>query len=235
MGYEVYEWNFTVMDVAKTTGGAPPAVDDDSGSLFAVTAGTADSPTVYTDKDGTTLTETNGVAKLTFSNGHVRFYTDQDVSSLDIYWISKRGCGILRGVGPNKTHGLKVGYGGKQVWGIPLRGPGATAAGAEVNLGITPASGVMLTKVWADIISAAASGGHYFDFGVLASSSNGNADGFIDSGGTSAVGLMPLSVAGGAPIGVLSQFKFDGSNDILSFTPAASNTMGVIAYMELVF
>ena len=230
MGYEVYEWNFSVMDVAKTSGGAPPVVDDDSGVLFAVTPGSADSPTLYTDRNGTSLTETNGVAKFTFSNGHVRFYSDRTLTGLDIYWMSKRGCGVLRNVGPETLHGLLVGHQGTHTWGIPLQGLGATAALAETTLGITPASGVMLKRVWGEVLTAATAASNHFDLGVLDSSTNGDLNGFLDSMSVSVVGLSPLSA-----IGVLSQFRFDGSNDIISVTPSASHTAGMIAWMEMQF
>lgn len=228
MGLQLNEWVFTLLDRTKTTGGAPPVQADSTGSLFALTVGSSDSPTIYSDKSGTTLTETAGVAMLNFVNGHVRFFTDASVTALDISWIAEKGCGVLQNVQANSQHGLHVGGAGPFMTYIPIQGPNDDAAGAETLTGVTPGSGVICTRAFLKVMSAGAAS-NTVDLGPVASSTGGNADGILDGASLASTGIVV------GPTGITSIFAFDGSTNQISYTPSASVLAGVRAYLEFVF
>lgn len=232
MGSNLQEWDFMVTD-RTTTPGRAPVIDDDTGVVYALTVGTADSPTVYTSASGTTLTETHGVARMTLTNGRVRFWTDRTVTALDISWFGSKTAGYLRNVTPSQHELPSTPNGGIMTACIPIGNHAVSAlssVGAETPLSIFPASGIACIGVRGRCTSGGqTAASSFFDFGVEASATNGDANGFLASFSVSAAYQNVLSARG-----VLSQFTFNSAQG-LSWTPssATNSAFGALVFMQL--
>lgn len=229
MGANLQEWEFFVTDRGATTAGSPPDIDDDTGVLFVLNVGTADSPTIYTDRHGTQLTETNGVAKLSFSRGHVSFWTERSVTNLDICWLGAKSCGFL----PNahfSRHELPVIRNGQPMTCvIPLQN--TDAKNAETLIGVSLPDGVFVTNIWAQVTSAGQNvASSAFDFGIAASAAGGDANGFLAGAVTSGV-----YVGSKSKVGALSAHAISGLDQALTITPnsTTNSAFGALVYMDL--
>lgn len=160
MGANLQEWHFFLTDRSQTPGRAP-IIDDDSGVLFVCTAGSTDSPTLYTNASGTALTETHGHALFTFTNGQVRFWSARTVTTLDISWFGTKSAGTMNGATPGR-HELNGNANGQPciAW-VPVGNHAVSALSSVTNVGAgpystgwTPASNVTVVKAWAQVISA---------------------------------------------------------------------------------
>ena len=84
------EWDLQLID-SRTM----QAIDDDAGQCAALVAGTGRPVTTYTDDKGTAFTatviHTSVPQPMTFTNGRLRFFTDNSVTSLDLSGITSNG------------------------------------------------------------------------------------------------------------------------------------------------
>lgn len=197
MGLLLQEWSFQLVDLSKGFSHGGAHLDDDAGALFACNQGRdPDSPTIYTDRNGTTLTETNRVAKLTFTNGFCRFWTASTVTALDIYFMTTNGqCGQLYNVGPGHHAIIVDPARADQLLMIPFFG----ADNGEEDTGVDLAANLLVTDAWVDITTA--DSGATISVGILASESGGDADGFLATASVASaavVGTAPSVTAGTA-------------------------------------
>ena len=148
-------------------------VDDDSGQFIAYTVNTPVKATLYSDANGTSLTQPG-----TLSNGYGKFWTDTSVTSVDVsiltatgrsYWIEGLTPSQHRvDVDPEKTeYTLQMGWSIKSA-----HGDGVVSA-----LGFQLQNGMVIHRVYVQKQSAGVGvgAGLLLDFGV-----SGDPDGFVD-------------------------------------------------------
>lgn len=182
------EWVLNLVDVSKNAGLVAP-IDDDSGKVIVMTEDTPDSPTIYTDPQGTTLTETAGVAVLTFSNGIVRFWTAPSVTALDMSGITADGRTFnLNSVTPSQ-HMVPVNpQNTRQLLVIPF----GASDNAETDTGIDLPSNCMIHPLDVKLRVTTIDATETIDFGLLSSEANGDADGFVVAASVGTSGFVEL-------------------------------------------
>ena len=96
MGLALTEWQFYLYD--RQDSGVDTPIDDDSGVINILTADDPSEATIYADAAGA-ATASN---PMTFTDGKVRFWTADTVTSLDITGITAKGHAFFRqGVTPS--------------------------------------------------------------------------------------------------------------------------------------
>jgi len=192
------EWRFHLLD-ASTNANVMKGIDDDSGKLMVLTEDTPDSPTVYTDAQGTTLTETNGIAVLTFTNGQVRFWTQSSVTAVDICGITANGRTFARNsvtpsqqmipINPINTAQLLV---------IPFQ----PNDNSEQDTGLDLPANCLITAHDVKLRVTTTDATETIDFGLLSSESGGDANGFVTAASVANSGFVELlpQITGGTNI-----------------------------------
>lgn len=222
------EWQFQLVDASKNIN-TMPTVDDDSGKLIVLTEDTPDSPSVYTDANGTALTETAGIAVLTFSNGRVRFWTASTVTALDVCGITADGRTFaLNSVAPDQ-HMIPVNpLQSRQLVVVPF----GASDNTETDTGLDLPSNCIINPLDVKLRVTTIDATETVDFGILSSEANGDANGFITlaSVGTSGfVELLP-QITGGTNIDYVST-RYVGDLLATSITGAdAVATVGGFTY-----
>lgn len=248
MGRQLREWRFQLVDVSVSHAHGGKAIDDDSGQVWVCNQGRdPDSPTVYTDKEGTTLTETEGVAMQTFTNGKVHFWTEQTVTALDVYWLTAKGeAGQMYNVAQDQGF-LPVNPGqGAYLLVVPFTG----SDNVEADTGADLAANLEIEDVQVEVVTIDA--GATVNIGILAAEAGGDANGFMNAVSVATAGFItndPATTAGGnetylsaSPIGALlgtflagtdaatdvgtfvkRQHKSDGTAKSLSYTGSAAD------------
>lgn len=192
------EWMLNLVDVSRNIGLAP-GIDDDSGKVIVMTEDTPDSPTIYTDAQGTTLTETAGVAVLTFTNGIVRFWTQNSVTALDMSGITADGRTFnLNSVTPSQ-HMVPINpQNSRQLIVIPF----GASDNAEMDTGIDLPSNCLIHPLDVKLRVTAIDATETIDVGLLSSESGGDANGFITAASVASSGFVELlpQITGGTNI-----------------------------------
>lgn len=198
----VTEWRFHLVDASKNIG-LMPGIDDDSGKLMVLTEDTPDSPTIYSDKYGTTVSETAGVAVLTFSNGQVRFYTANTVTALDICGITSDGRTFaLNSVTPSQQMIPINPVNAHQLLVVPF----GVSDNAETDTGIDLPSNCLITAYDVKLRVTTTDATETLDFGILSSESGGDANGIITAASVANSGFVELlpQITGGTNIDYVS-------------------------------
>lgn len=195
------EWTFQLVDDSRNLGGSKHSIDDDSGKLVVLTEDTPDSPTIYSDAVGATaITETAGMAVLTFTDGRVRFWTASTVTALDLCGITADGRTFaLNSVGANQQHMIPVNpLGGYQLLVVPF----GASDNTETDTGLDLPSGCILNAQSVDLRITTVDSTETIDVGILASEANGDANGFIAAASVATAGQVQLvpQITGGTNI-----------------------------------
>lgn len=169
-------YNFQLVN--KRTG---RPIDDDSGQFIIYTVNTPAKATTYSDANGTALTQPG-----TMSNGYGKFWTTNDVTSVDMTVLTSTGRSyFLEGLTPSQ-HRIDVDP-EKQEYMLTLGWAIKSAHGDGVvsGLGFQLQTGMRLRDVFIQKQSAGVGvgAGLVIDFGV-----SGDPDGFIDGVTASATG-----------------------------------------------
>ncbi len=186
------EWHFVLVDAH--TGAS---IDDDSGQLLPLTAGSPSAPTIYTNPDGTTVA--NAVRNpRTFSNGRVRFWTDRSVQTLDLVVMTAIGQAYFLEDVPYSRHRILVNQADRQ---HTLVVPIGFSNNAEVDTGLDfPVANLIIKDAHLRVTAIDAT--ETVDIGILSSEAGGDADGFLlvmDAGNLGYVNQWPV-VTNGANI-----------------------------------
>lgn len=231
----VTEWRFHLVDASKNIGLAP-GIDDDSGKIMILTEDTPDSPTVYSDAYGTTVSETAGICVLTFSNGQVRFYTAASVTALDICGITSDGRTFaMNSVTPSQQMIPVNPINAHQLLVVPF----GASDNTETDTGINLPANCLITPYGIKLRVTTADSGETLNVGILASESGGDADGFIAAAVMTNLGFVELlpQITGGTNIdyvgtnyiGALVSTSIAGADAVATvggFTPEVYRTDG---------
>ena len=196
------EWRFHLLDASKNPN-VMPGIDDDSGKLMVLTEDTPDSPTVYTDQQGTTLTETAGIAVLTFTNGQVRFWTQNSVTAVDICGITADGRTFaMNSVTPSQQNIQVNPLNSAQLLVIPF----GASDNAETDTGLNLPSNCLITANDIKLRVTTTDATETIDVGILSSEANGDANGFIAAASVATSGFVELlpQITGGTNIDYVS-------------------------------
>jgi len=182
------EWSFQLLDASKNIN-TMPTIDDDSGKLMVLTEDTPDSPSVYTDAQGTALTETAGIAVLTFTNGFIRFWTASTVTAIDVAGITADGRTFnLNSVTPSQ-HMIPVNpLNSRQLLVIPF----GASDNAETDTGIDIPANCIISPLDVKLRVTTIDATETIDFGILSSEANGDADGFVTLASVGTSGFVEL-------------------------------------------
>lgn len=184
----VTEWRFHLVDSSKNIGLAP-GIDDDSGKLMVLTEDTPDSPAVYSDMNGTAITETAGIAVLTFSNGQVRFWTANTVTAVDICGITADGRTFaLNSVTPSQQMIPINPIHSRQLLVVPF----GASDNTETDTGLDLPSNCIINPLDVRFRVTTIDATETLDVGLLSSEANGDADGFITLASVGTSGFVEL-------------------------------------------
>ena len=86
MSVSYREWYFQLWDTQRKI-----SIDDDSAKLIVLTADAPTAPTIYSDANGTSVSNAVRTPPRSFVNGTVRFWTDQSVTSVDLSLMTAKG------------------------------------------------------------------------------------------------------------------------------------------------
>lgn len=196
------EWRFHLLDPSKNVN-VMPGIDDDAGKVVVMTEDTPDSPTIYTNATGTVLTETAGVAVLTFTNGEIRFWTQNTVTALDISGITSLGRTFaLNSVTPSQQMIPVNPLNAEQLLVIPF---GASNA-VETDTGFDLPANCLINPLGVKLRVTTVDATETVDFGLLSSESGGDADGFMTLASVANAGFVELipQITGGVNIDFVS-------------------------------
>jgi hypothetical protein len=192
------EWRFHLLDPSKNMN-VMPGIDDDAGKCVVLTEDTPDSPTVYTNATGTTLTETGGVAVLTFTNGEIRFWTQSTVTALDIAGITVLGRTFaLNSVTPSQQMIPINPLNAYQLLVVPF----GASDNAETDTGFDLPANCLIHPLDVKLRVTTVDATETIDFGILSSEANGDANGFITAASVATPGFVELlpQITGGTNI-----------------------------------
>lgn len=198
----VTEWRFHLVDASKNIG-LMPGIDDDSGKIMILTEDTPDSPTVYSDQYGTAISETAGVAVLTFTNGQVRFYTANTVTAVDICGITADGRTFaFNSVTPSQQMIPVNPINSRQLLVVPY----GASDNAETDTGIDLPSNCIINPMDVRLRVTTIDATETIDVGILSSEANGDANGFIAAASVGTSGFVELlpQITGGTNIDYMS-------------------------------
>lgn len=197
MGLMLTAWSLQLVDVSRSD--AQSSVDDDSGKVMILTEDTPDSPTIYTDENGTVLTETFGIAVLPFVNGRVTFWTANTVQAVDISGITADGRAIgMNSVTPSVGRIVVNPVGAFQVLAIPF----GASDNVERDTGLDLPSNCLLTADGIKLRVTTVDATETIDVGLLSSEGGGDANGFITLASVANAGFVELlpQITGGTNI-----------------------------------
>jgi|CXWL01.1.fsa_nt_gi hypothetical protein len=197
MGLLLNKWSFQLVDVTQSY--AQTSLDDDTGKVMVLTEDTPDSPTIYTDENGTTLTETGGIGVLTITNGRVSFFTAATVTAVDLSGITADGRAIgLNSVSSSVGRILVNPMGSRQTVAVPF-GPNNNS---EQDTGLDLPANCLMTAYNVSLRVTTADATETIDVGLLSGEAGGDANGFITVGDVGTTGWRELlpQITGGTTI-----------------------------------
>ena len=188
MAVSYREWYFQLWDAQRKI-----SIDDDSGQLLALTAGAPTAPTIYSDANGTSVSNPVRTPR-TFTNGAVRFWTDRSVTSLDLSFITATGEAYWFKSVSDSCHRLDVNpFMREHMLVLPF----GAADNTEVDTGIDLPANLLIKDAGIRVTTIDAT--ETLDFGLLSSESGGDADGFgmvLDVGNLGWVNMYPVITNG---------------------------------------
>lgn len=169
MSVSYREWAFTLVD--SQTGNS---IDDDSGTLLVLTAGSPTAPTIYSDNKGTSVANAVRTPR-TFSNGRVRFWTDRSVTSVDLSLMTAKGQAYFFEDVPYSQHRLLFDNNFRRHM---LVLPFGASDNTEIDTGVDlPVANLLVTDAHMRVTTIDAT--ETLDWGILSTEAGGDADGFM--------------------------------------------------------
>lgn len=177
MGLQLTEWHFYLYE--RHASGVDTPIDDDAGVINILTADDPSEATIYADVNGTSASN-----PLTFTNGRVRFYTVDTVTSVDITGLTAKGHSFFyQGVTPS-THRIVIDPTRTiQTLTIPYQVVGASET--IVDTGFDVLGNMLVRDMWLHVTTLGT--GAIIDIGTSTDS-----DGFLDGVSVDATGYPAI-------------------------------------------
>jgi hypothetical protein len=172
--------NMTEWDLQLIDGRTGRPIDDDSGKCFGITPGAGLKATLYSDENGTALTQ-----PVSFTNGRVRFFTAASVTALDLTGLTSSGHGFfIEDLTPSQHRYVLWPNNDGSVFALPYE-LNATVTGGVVDSGVDLPDNVLVKDVYIDALVVATGGA--LNVGVST-----DPDGFVVGVSVSTTGLKML-------------------------------------------
>lgn len=245
MGLQMTEWYFQLLD--QNLSSAHTSIDDDTGVVNVLTAGSPAEVTIYSDKNGTAAAN-----PLAFTDGRIQFWTAASVTAVDLVVLAASGRSLfMRSVSPS-THRLVIDTNrADQLLVVPWL---FNAGGTEVDTGFDLPAGCLINPYQLGLRVTTVDATETIDFGILAAEAGGDANGFIAAASIATAGMVNLipQITGGINIDFVStnyvgallatsipgadavatvggwtpitSYRTDGTAKSLSYTPSTSDT-----------
>jgi hypothetical protein len=179
MGLQLTEWHFYLYE--RHASGVDTPIDDDAGVLNVLTADDPSEVTCYADVNGTSASN-----PMTFTNGKVRFYTADTVTSVDLTGLTAKGHSFfLQGVTPSVHRILIDPTKMVQTLVIPYQVVGTSET--VVDTGFDVLGNMLVRDVWPHVTTAGT--GAVLDVGT---STDG--DGFLDGVSVATTGYVATAM-----------------------------------------
>lgn len=175
MGLNLTEWQIELYE--RQTSGVDAHIDDDSGVVNILTADDPSEVTIYSSAGGAT-----GSNPMTFTNGIVRFWTADTVTSIDITGLTAKGHAFFyQGVTPSQHRVVIDPRQMNQTLVIPYQIVGASEA--VVDTGFDILSNMLIRDVWPHVTTVGT--GAALEVGTSTDS-----DGFLDAVSVATTGYV---------------------------------------------
>ena len=162
------EWYFQLWDAQRKI-----SIDDDSAQLLVLTAGAPTAPVIYSDDKGSSVSNAVRTPR-SFVNGACRFWTNRDVTSVDLSLLTAKGEAYFFEDVAYSCHRLDVNpFERDHMLVVPF---GASSA-SEVDTGIDLPANLLVKDAFIKVTTTDAT--ETLDVGILSSESGGDADGFV--------------------------------------------------------
>ena len=167
MSVSYREWYFQLWDTQRKI-----SIDDDSAKLIVLTADSPTAPTIYSDANGTSVSNAARTPR-SFVNGTVRFWTDQSVTSVDLSLMTAKGEAYFFEDVSYSCHRLDINpFQRDHLLVLPF----GASDNSETDTGIDLPANLLVKDAFIRVTTEDAT--ETLDFGILASESGGDADGF---------------------------------------------------------
>src|SRR5574341_236285 len=176
------EWAFQLVD--PTLAAVDASIDDDSGVCNVLTAGSPVEVTIYSDRGGTAASN-----PLTFTDGWVRFYTVNTVTSVDLSILTATGRAVFaKGVVPSQHRIFIDRNRREQLLIVPF----AASDNVETSTEFVLPAGCRLDpyRLYLRIVTVDAT--ETIDVGILSSETGGDANGLIAAASVATGGYVNL-------------------------------------------
>jgi len=168
MSVSYREWYFQLWDTQRKI-----SIDDDSAKLIVLTADSPTSPTIYSDANGTSVSNAVRTPR-SFVNGTVRFWTDQSVTSVDLSLLTAKGEAHFFEDVAYSCHRLDINpFQRDHLLVVPF----GASDNTEVDTGLDLPANLLIKDALMKVTTADAT--ETIDFGILSSESGGDADGLL--------------------------------------------------------
>ena len=168
MSVSYREWYFQLWDTQRKI-----SIDDDSAKLIVLTADAPTSPTIYSDANGTSVSNAVRTPR-SFVNGTVRFWTDQSVTSVDLSLMTAKGEAYFFEDVAYSCHRLDINpFQRDHLLVLPF----GASDNSETDTGIDLPANLLVRDAFIRVTTADAT--ETLDVGILSSESGGDADGLL--------------------------------------------------------
>ena len=162
------EWYFQLWDAQRKI-----SIDDDSAQLLVLTAGAPTAPTIYSDDKGSSVSNAVRTPR-SFVNGACRFWTNRDVTSVDLSLLTAKGEAYFFEDVSYSCHRLDVDpFERDHMLVVPF----GASDNAETDTGIDLPANLLIKDAFIKVSTLDT--GETLDAGLLSSEVGGVADGFV--------------------------------------------------------
>lgn len=142
------EWHLQLID-----GRTGKPIDDDAGQVAAIIVGSGRKATLYSDDNGTSQSQ-----PMTFTDGKIRFFTDDTVTALDLVGITGNGHGFfIESLDENQHRYVVWPEADRSLFALPYE-LNATVTGSVVDSGFDLPTNVMVDDAYLDVLEVATGG-----------------------------------------------------------------------------
>lgn len=197
MGLLLNAWSLQLVDAYRAD--VASAISDSTGRVMVLTEDLPSSPTIYTDENGTVLTQTFGIAVLPLVNGRVTFWTANTVQAVDITGITADGRAIgMNSVLPSQGRIYVNPMTGPQVVAIPF----GASNNVERDTGLRLPSNCLISATDIKLRVTTIDAARTLQVGLLSSEAGGSVNGLINAASVATAGFVELlpQISNGAVI-----------------------------------
>ena len=215
------EWYFQLWDTQGKI-----SIDDDAAQLLVLTANAPTSPTIYSDDKGSSVSNPDRTPR-TFVNGACRFWTNRDVTSVDLSLLTAKGEAYFYEDVSYSRHRLDVDpFERDHMLVVPF----GVSDNTETDTGIDLPANLLIKDAFIKVTTIDAT--ETISAGILSSESGGDADGFVLGTSVATAGYVNQFgvVTGGANIDYVVVTA--GKGDLLKQSIAGADAVATVGGVQ---